>query len=403
MAGETLRVYYGAFDSTHGFQRGDGAIGLATLRKDGFVSLDAGSEGGAVTTRLLLGLEGDLRLNANADGGEIRVEVLDREGRVLPGYAKEECRPMTKDSVDFAIRWKARDGLPDSSEPRRLRFLLTRASLFSFRAGEKVQVVNPAALLEVFYTFESSNGDRFDDEAAADGIQPGRRHGSLSTVQDPEAGAGGSSTLLFPEPGLGANRLEVPGTTHLGHHFTLAARVKAQKPDRMRLFSTHRGSGAPSLGELIFDFSPGTGFLRLMVNGQEISSQAVSLAVGMYHHLAATYDRGRVRLYLDGRNVGSGQVLSGAARLGRDDRVFEIFGPPDAPPLAGVHLADNLHLGADRGGTFVGHGWESAGSNRHQLTGWVDDVMVVKRVLGAEEIRDLSRQSVEKGLQQPEN
>jgi hypothetical protein len=403
MAGETLRVYYGAFDSTHGLQRGDGAIGLATLRKDGFVSLDAGSGGGEVTTRLLLGLEGGLRLNANAAGGEIRVEVLDGEGRVLPGYAKEECRPMTEDGVDFAIRWKAQDELPVSSEPRRLRFLLTRASLFSFRTGDSVQVADPPAPLEVSYTFESLHGDRFDDEAAADGLQPGRRHGFLSTVQDPDAGAGGSSTLLFPERGTGANRLEVPDTVHLGHQFTLAVRVKTQSRDRMRLFSTHRGSGSASLGELIFDFSPGTGFLRLMVNGQEISSQAVSLAVGMYHHLAATYDRGRVRLYLDGRNVGSGQVLSGAARLGRDDRVFEIFGPPDAPPLAGVHLADNLHLGADRGGTFVGHGWESAGSNRHQLTGWVDDVMVVKRVLGAEEIRDLSRQGVEKGLQQPEN
>ena len=171
----------------------------------------------------------------------------------------------------------------------------------------------------------------------------------------------------------------------------------------MRLFSTHRGSGSASLGELIFDFSPGTGSLRLIVNGQEISSQADSLATGMYHHLAATYDRGRVRLYLDGRTVGSGQVRSGSARLGRDDTIVELFGPPDAPPLAGVHLADNLHLGADRGGTFVGHGWKSAGSNRHQLTGWVDDVLVAKRVLGAEEIRDLSRRGVVKWVQQPEN
>ena len=391
MAGDNLRVYYGAFDATHGFQHGDGAIGLATLRKDGFVSLDAGVEGGAVTTRLLLGLEGELRLNANARGGEIRVEVLDGEGRVLPGYGRDDCRPMTEDGVDFAVRWKARDELPYPSEPRRLRFFLTRASLFSFRAGDSVQVADPPAPLEVFYTFESSRGDGFDDVAAADGVQPGRRHGSLSIVRDPEAGAGGSSTLLFPEPGKGTNRLEVPGTAHLGHHFTLAARVKTQSRDRMRLFSTQRGSGAAALGELIFDFSPGTGVLRLVVNGQEISASAAPLAAGMYHHLAATYDRGRVHLYLDGRIAGSGQVLSGSARLGRDDTVVEMFGPPDATPLAGVHMADNLHLGADRGGTFVGHGWESASSNRHQLTGWVDDVLVVKRVLSSGEIRDLTR------------
>ena len=414
MAGDTLRVYYGAFDATHGFQHGEGAIGLATLRKDGFVSLDAGSTGGAVTTRLLLGLEGELRLNANAGGGEIRVEVLDGEGRVLPGYGREDCLPMTEDSVDFAIRWRERDeisryprdgatGNRPSPEPRRLRFLFTRASLFSFKAGDSVQVVDPPAPLEVFYTFDSSHGDRFDDVAAADGIQPGRRHGSLSIVQDPEAAAGGSSTLLFPEPGTGANRLEVPGTAHLGHRFTLAARVKTRLRDRMRLFSTHRGSGSAALGELIFDFSPGTGELRLIVNGQEISSRAVSLAGGMYHHLAATYDRGRVQLYLDGRIAGSGRVRSGSARLGRDDTVVDMFGPADAPPLAGVHLAENLHLGADRGGTFVGHGWESTSSNRYQFTGRVDDVLVVKRVLDAEEIRDLSRRGVVKGVQQPEN
>ena len=195
----------------------------------------------------------------------------------------------------------------------------------------------------------------------------------------------------------------MPGTAPLGHHFTLAARVKTQSRDRMRLFSTHRGSGAFALGELIFDFSPGTGVLRLVVNGQEIASQPASWAAGMYHHLAAAYDRGRVHLYLDGRIAGSGQVLSGSARLGRDDTVVEMFGPPDAPPLAGVHLADNLHLGADRGGTFVGHGWQSASSNRHQFTGWVDDVLVAKRVLGAKEIWELSRQGLEKGVQQPEN
>ena len=70
--------------------------------------------------------------------------------------------------------------------------------------------------------------------------------------------------------------------------------------------------------------------------------------------------------------------------------------------MAGVHLAENLHLGADRGGTFVGHGWESVSSNRYQFTGWMEDVLVAKKVLDAEEIRDLSRRGVVKGVQQPE-
>ncbi len=393
--GGKLRVYYGAIETTHGFQEGDGAIGLATLRKDGFVSLDAGSDVGVVTTRLLMNLEGELRLNADAGAGEIRVEVLDRTGEVLPGYGRDECRPMSEEGIDFPVRWRAHEKLPRSREPLRIRFVLTRASLFSFRAGDSVRLFSRTAPLEVSYSFESFQGDGVDDQAAEDGVQPGRLHGSLAIVRDPDADPGESSALRFPEQGAGSSRFEVPGTSHLGHHFTLASRVKTRSPDRMRLFSTHRGSGPAAVGELIFDFEPATGALRLVVNGQEIASPAASFADGTYHHLAATYDRGRVVLYLDGRVVASGRIRSGAARLFRDDSVVEYFGPPETPPLAGVHLADNLHLGADRAGTFVGHGWQIAGSNRYQLMGWVDDVLVARRVLSASEIQGLSRRGVE--------
>ncbi len=393
--GGKLRVYYGAFETTHGIQEGDGAIGLATLRKDGFVSLDAGSGAGVVTTRLLTNLEGELRLNADAGAGEIRVEVLDRTGEILPGYGRDECRPMSEDGIDFPVRWRAHEKLPRSPEPLRLRFVLTQASLFSFRAGDSVRLFSRTAPLEVSYSFESFQGDGVDDQAADDGVQPGRLHGSLAIVRDPDADPGESSALRFPEQGAGPSRFEVPETAHLGHHFTLASRVKTRSPDRMRLFSTHRGSGPAAVGELIFDFEPATGALRLVVNGQEIASPAASFAGGTYHHLAATYDRGRVVLYLDGRVVASGRIRSGAARLFRDDSVVEYFGPPETPPLAGVHLADNLHLGADRAGTFVGHGWQIAGSNRYQLMGWVDDVLVARRVLSAAEIQGLSRRGVE--------
>ena len=195
--GGKLRVYYGAFETTHGIQEGDGAIGLATLRKDGFVSLDAGSGAGVVTTRLLTNLEGELRLNADAGAGEIRVEVLDRTGEILPGYGRDECRPMSEDGIDFPVRWRAHEKLPRSPEPLRLRFVLTRASLFSFRAGEPVRLFSRTAPLEVSYSFESFQGDGVDDQGADDGVQPGRLHGSLAIVRDPDADPGESSALRF--------------------------------------------------------------------------------------------------------------------------------------------------------------------------------------------------------------
>ena len=144
LVGDRLRVYYGAFNRTHGFQKGDGAIGLATIRKDGFVSLDAESELGVVTTRLLKNLKGELRLNANASEGEIRVEVLDHDGRVLPGYGRGDCQAMTEDEVDRLVKWKTQEELPTRGGPHRLRFFLTRSSLFSFRAGDRVQVLSRA-------------------------------------------------------------------------------------------------------------------------------------------------------------------------------------------------------------------------------------------------------------------
>ena len=401
--GETLRVYYGAMDKTHGNRKGDGAIGMATLRKDGFVSLDAGSEVGVVTTRLLQNLRGELRINANAGAGEIRVEVLNRKGQVLPGYGRDECRPMSEDSTDFPVRWRTHESLPRSPEPLRIRFVLTQASLFSFRAAGSVRLFSRPVPLEISYSFESFQGDRVGDQAAEDGVQPGRLHGPIAIVQDPDADSEEASALLFPEPGADPTRLEIPGTAHLGHHFTLASRVKTRSPNRMRLFSTHRGSGPPAVGELIFDFAPGTGVLRLVVNGQEIASPAVSFAGGTTHHLAATYDRGRVVLYLDGRVVASGRIRSGAARLFRDGSVVEYFGPPETPPLAGVHLVENLHLGADWSGPFYGTGPRIEGSNLHPLTGWVDDVLVAGRVLSGAEIQGLSRRGVEERGRQAEN
>ena len=55
----------------------DGAIGLGTLRLDGFMSVDAGNRGGVLTTKPLA-IEGKrLYVNANAAEGELRVEIVD--------------------------------------------------------------------------------------------------------------------------------------------------------------------------------------------------------------------------------------------------------------------------------------------------------------------------------------
>ena len=111
-----------------------GAVCMARLRMDGFVSLKGGIEWGSVLTRPLVVEGGELRLNVDSWRGQVRAEVLDaEEGRVLPGFSRDECVPAVIDSIDEPLRWKEK---ADLSELRgrtvRLRFCLLRAELYAF-------------------------------------------------------------------------------------------------------------------------------------------------------------------------------------------------------------------------------------------------------------------------------
>ena len=108
-------------------------IGLAKLRVDGFVSIEAGPEMGTLTTKPLVFLGDTLVVNANAKGGSLVVEALDADGKVIEGFARADCAPMTTDSVRHVVTWK---GSPDchllQARPIKLRFYLKNAKLFSF-------------------------------------------------------------------------------------------------------------------------------------------------------------------------------------------------------------------------------------------------------------------------------
>ena len=111
-----------------------GAIYLARLRPEGFVSLDAGDLEGSVTT-LPLTLAGKrLFCNADAAAGQLRAEIMDARGqKPIAGYNLEACQPLTGDHVDAELRWKGAAGLAAlPKEPVRLRFVLRNASLYAF-------------------------------------------------------------------------------------------------------------------------------------------------------------------------------------------------------------------------------------------------------------------------------
>jgi hypothetical protein len=99
-------------------------IGLATVRRDRFVSLGASFDGGTITTKPVR-LAGDtVHLNAKARFGSITVEV-DKNGTVLV-----ESLPVANDALDTPVHWK--DGQLNSMDiPVTLRITLKNALLFA--------------------------------------------------------------------------------------------------------------------------------------------------------------------------------------------------------------------------------------------------------------------------------
>ena len=109
------------------------STGLAVLRRDGFALMDTGSEPGTLTTRPVTFKGKHLFVNADIVGGELHVEVLDRDGKVLPAFAKEQCIPVTTDSTIQRVQWKgSRDLSAIAGQPVRFRFHLHHGKFYSF-------------------------------------------------------------------------------------------------------------------------------------------------------------------------------------------------------------------------------------------------------------------------------
>ena len=149
--GDELWFYYGAFrgDPTRldrgaktgvpGWEPGnpprnglyhDAAMGLAKLRRDGFASMDGTGE--LVTSPISFSGE-YLFVNAVAVKGAVGVELLDGQGRPVPGFSAADSRVEKFDSTKRRIVWKGHDRL-DVPRPGeyRLRFVLKNAALYSF-------------------------------------------------------------------------------------------------------------------------------------------------------------------------------------------------------------------------------------------------------------------------------
>jgi len=137
VVGEQLWFYVSgrAGKSYPGCQNADAgaSTGLATLRRDGFASLDAGADGGTLTTRPVRFRGKHLFVNLNAADGELRAEVLDEQSRPIAPFDRGHCKPARGDSTKQAVSWEgAADLSAVAGKAVRLRFHLTRGSVYAF-------------------------------------------------------------------------------------------------------------------------------------------------------------------------------------------------------------------------------------------------------------------------------
>jgi hypothetical protein len=115
---------------------GTSSTGLAILRRDGFVSMDAGESGGTLNTRPVRFSGKHLFVNVDTHTGELRVEILDKNNRVIPPFSRENSIPVRIDKTIHEIGWKGVHNLSSvSGKDVRFRFHLRNGSLYSYWVG----------------------------------------------------------------------------------------------------------------------------------------------------------------------------------------------------------------------------------------------------------------------------
>jgi hypothetical protein len=136
--GGKIEQYYGGYRTNHGVlgsqPDADGAIFRLEQRLDGFVSADAAFEGGEFATPPLVFSGTKLVLNINASAmGTCKVEILDDQGNVLPGYSLAECDEIGGNHVEKTVSWKGQSHLSSlRGQVVRLRVVMRACKLFAF-------------------------------------------------------------------------------------------------------------------------------------------------------------------------------------------------------------------------------------------------------------------------------
>ena len=125
-------IFYGGASERHYSIGRDMKIGLAKLRLDGFICLEAKDKPGTVVTKPFK-LEGKtLQVNVDARAGRIQVEILDDNGAPIPGFSgKDATDYQAVDELRFKPAWKDHQDLSAlAGKVVKIRLRLRNARLY---------------------------------------------------------------------------------------------------------------------------------------------------------------------------------------------------------------------------------------------------------------------------------
>jgi hypothetical protein len=135
--GDELSIYYGGIHGPHGRpghppvqRKHRGALGRLTLKRDRFVSLEAGDDEGWLLTRPFRLPDGALHLNLDAASGQVQASLCDAGGKVLADYLASQ--PVRGDTLDAVVAWDDADPAALAGSTVRLRLQVRNAHVYSY-------------------------------------------------------------------------------------------------------------------------------------------------------------------------------------------------------------------------------------------------------------------------------
>jgi hypothetical protein len=137
--GDEIWQYGTGFHFRHGdresrTKRTDGVIYRYVQRLDGFVSLDFDNDGGSCTTGPISVTGPRLLLNVDTGAlGNLRVGLLDAEGKALAGFTAEQCQVLRTNATRASVAWIGKGDLSTlRGREVRVSFTGARTKLYSF-------------------------------------------------------------------------------------------------------------------------------------------------------------------------------------------------------------------------------------------------------------------------------